>query len=608
MQAVILAAGLSSRLKDMTKAMPKGFVEMEGVAIVESSIKKLLSAGISEIIIGVGHCDQYYEELAKKYQPFIKTCKNENYANTSSMATLEICRPFVKGDFLLLESDLIYDSIGLEVLINDSRKNVVLISGQTKSGDEVYIGVDDSGRIIAASKDVNAIKNPAGELVGVTKLSLEALEAMICAFKNCGNIKADYESIMAETNRRGLGVDIYTRLIKYYVWCEIDDDDHLRRAKAEIYPRVKENELCRQIRREVLLNPGPATTTDSVKYAQVCPDICPRETEFGQIMQDISKDLSEMVGGADDVETVLFGGSGTLADEAMVASCVGDGKLLIVDNGAYGSRMADIAQVYKLNFEVFKSSSSEAINIDLLKECLIGGKFTHLAIVYHETTTGLLNPIREICKFCKETDITTLVDAVSAFCAISINLKNDGIDFMTSTSNKNIGGMAGIAFVFCRKEALEKIKDYPKRSYYSNLWDQYLYFKKNNQFRFTPPVQTIYALKQAVLETKLEGIEARYKRYCDCWVVLVQTLDELGLKMLLAKDIQSKMITAVVEPASTKYNFEIFHDECRRQGFTIYPGKLSNANTFRIANIGDIKVEEMRSFCKCLAGYIKNIK
>jgi 2-aminoethylphosphonate-pyruvate transaminase len=362
------------------------------------------------------------------------------------------------------------------------------------------------------------------------------------------------------------------------------------------------------VRREVLLNPGPATTTDSVKYAQVCPDICPREKEFGDVMEWICGELSLMAGKPGRVETVLFGGSGTAADEVMISSCVPDGaKLLIIDNGAYGERFAKIAAVYKLNFEVYKSSGFAPLDCEAVKAKLLAEGFTHCALVYHETTTGLLNPAPELCRFCHERGITAIVDAVSAFAAIPIDMDEDGFDFMASTSNKNIQGMAGVGFVFCRKEALEKTAAYPMRNYYLNLWDQYAHFMKTRQTRFTPPVQSLYALRQAIIETKSEGIENRYARYVSCWDILVKAVKKLGLSMLVPEAVQSKLITAIIEPASPDYSFEALHDLARAKGFTIYPGKLSGANTFRIANIGDIRPNEMAAFTTLLEEYMRSI-
>ena len=179
-QAVILAGGLGSRLKDKTKTMPKGFLEIGGTAIVEQSVQKLLAHGIEKIVIGTGHCNEYYDSLAKKY-PAIITVKNENYANTGSMGTLEVCASFVNESFLLLESDLIYDSAGLFSLINDERKNLILASGATKSGDEVYLEADEKNCLTGLSKNRDALKNIFGELVGITKLTKSTLDKM-CAY------------------------------------------------------------------------------------------------------------------------------------------------------------------------------------------------------------------------------------------------------------------------------------------------------------------------------------------------------------------------------------------------------------------------------------------
>ncbi len=608
-QAVILAGGLGSRLKGRTESMPKGFLEINGEAIVERSVKKLFASGVEEVIIGTGHCSEWYERLASRY-PGITLAKNENYANTGSMGTLQSCAGKVTGDFLLLESDLIYDDIGLFVLVNEQRPNVILASGPTSSGDEVYLQDDGAGNLSRHSKKREEIGAVAGELVGITRLTKKALDAMVAHAESraVAEPKMEYETAMSAVSSSPTGIKIAIRKIEHYVWREIDDENHLAMAVNEVFPRILENESLRAVRREVLLNPGPATTTDSVKYAQVCADICPREFEFGDVMEWVAKSLSSFAGKEGRVETVLFGGSGTAADEVMISSCVPDGsKLLIVDNGAYGARFAKIASVYKLDFDVWKSSGYLPLDVPALKKKIVDGKYTHFAIVYHETTTGLLNPVPELCRFCRERGIVTIVDAVSAFAAIPIDMDRDGIDFMASTSNKNIQGMAGVAFVFCRTESLEAIKDYPMRNFYLNLWDQYQYFKKTHQTRFTPPVQALYTLRQAIIETKIETIEGRYARYGECWKVLVKAVKELGLTMLVPEDSQSRLITAIVEPDTPSYSFEALHDLARSHAFTIYPGKLSDANTFRIANIGDIKPSEMLAFTEVMKAYFKGI-
>ena len=605
-QAVIVAGGLGSRFGDKTKLMPKGFIEIEGVPMVERSVQKLIAAGIEEIIIGTGHCSQYYDELAKKYH-VIKTVRNDNYANTSSMGTLEVCVPYITGDFILLESDLIYDAVGLKVLQNEERSNVIFASGKSNSHDEVYLAADANGVLTEVSKNKEIIPNPAGELVGITKISKACLNKMMAYYKSSPDlIKLDYESALKQVSAEGESV--YVHKIEYYAWTEIDDQDMLERAINEIYPRIKENEELHNIRREVLLNPGPSTTTDSVKYAQVVPDICPRELEFGNLMEKVAEDLTAFVADPKDYISIMFGCSGTGADEAMVSSCVPpDGKLLVVDNGSYGARLAKIAQVYNIDMDVFKSSTYEPIDIAALEEKMKTGGYTTFAIVYHETTTGLLNPLEKICPMAKKYGMTTIVDIVSAYGGMPINLEKLGIDFASTTSNKHIGGMAGVGIVVCRRSELLKQKEWPMRSYYLNLFDQYKYFLETKQTRFTPPVQTFYALRQAITETKVETIEKRYERFTACWKILVKALKEIGLKMLVAEENQSHFITAILIPETPEYSFTALHDYAKSFGFTIYPGKLGNIDTFRIANMGDIKPEEMTHFTCVLRDYMHSI-
>lgn len=607
-QAVILAGGLGSRLGDMTQEMPKGFIQLEGVSMVERSVQKLLASGVEQIIIGTGHCKKWYEDLARKYH-VIQTAYNKDYAITSSMGTLKVCSDFIKGDFLLLESDLVYDSIGLYALLNDKHTNVVLASGATDSGDEVYIQAQE-GLITAINKDKTSLQ-ATGELVGISKLSRKFLDKMLSWYEADleHNIKADYESAIAKISLENASKNCedesaYILKIDDYTWTEVDTEAMLKRCKTTVYPTILQHEKLRQIKREILLNPGPSTTSDSVKYAQVVPDICPRESEFGDIMLSIQEDLTHFVA-KDDYTTVMFGGSGTAADEAMVSSCVHDnGKLLVINNGSYGERLAKIASVYRINMQVFTSSTYEPLDLNALEDVVKKGGFTTLASVYHETTTGLLNPIKDICGIAHKYGLTTCVDAVSAYAGIPMNLRELGIDFASATSNKHIGGMAGVAFVICNKDMLESQKNDAMRSYYLNLYDQYKYFLSQKQTRFTPPVQTMYALRQAIIETKVETIEARYKRFTACWQVLVEALEELKLEMLVKKQYQSHFITAVKIPPTPRYNFKDFHDKARQKGFTIYPGKLGNIDTFRIANMGDIRVEEMQAFIPIMKDYM----
>lgn len=605
-QAVILAGGMGTRLKDITKDMPKGFLEINNTPIVEQSIEKLIAYGVEEIIIGTGHCSEWYEKLAKKY-PIIKTVKNEDYQNTSSMGTLNVCSSLIKDDFLLLESDLIYDEVGLKVLINDKHQNVILASGKTNSFDEVYLDTNNKGILTKVSKNKEEFDNPNCELVGITKISKNLLNKMIDFYNENldSHKKIDYENVLEILAK---DYPVHVRKIEFYAWAEIDDERMFKRACNEIYPHIIENEKLHNIKREVLLNPGPSTTKDSVKYAQVCADICPRELEFGELMEEIEKDLTSFGADHKDYVTIMFASSGTGADEAMISSCVPpEGKLLVIDNGSYGARLVKIAKTYNIDTTVFKSSPHKPINIKNLENEFKKGDFDTIALVHHETTTGLLNPVEIICPLAKKYGMTTIVDAISSYGGMPMDFKNMSIDFASCTSNKHFGGMAGIGFVICNLEELQKQKKWPMRNYYFNLYDQYSYFIDTKQSRFTPPVQTFYALRQAILETKLETIPKRFERFTECWKILVDAVKEMGLEMIVSEENQSHFITAILNPKTEKYDFDEFHDYVKNYGFTIYPGKLGNIGTFRIANMGDIKKEEMEEFIIIFKEYMKKI-
>lgn len=364
-----------------------------------------------------------------------------------------------------------------------------------------------------------------------------------------------------------------------------------------------------EIKRNVLLNPGPATTTDSVKLAQACPDICPREKEFGDLMEFCSTEITKFVGDPNEYATVLFGGSGTATVEAILNSVIPDsGKVLIIDNGAYGKRMCQITNVYKIPTVVFESSSIEPIDLNALEDTIKNTNgLTHLAMIHHETTTGLLNDISAVGAICKTHGISFIVDSMSGFAAIPVDMKAMNIDFLAASSNKNIQGMAGIGFAICNKKALETTASIPMRSLYLNLYAQYAYFEKTHQTRFTPPVQTFYALKQAIIETQEETIEARYARYSKSWETLLEGIEALGLEYLIDRKYHSKIITSIIEPKTEAYDFDEMHDYFFDRGFTIYPGKVNNYDTFRISNIGQIDHNDIEAFLEVLKSYLAKI-
>ena len=262
----------------------------------------------------------------------------------------------------------------------------------------------------------------------------------------------------------------------------------------------------KKVARKILLNPGPATTSDTVKNAMVVEDICPRESDFGALIEGIKTDLVKVVHGEDDYVSTLFTASGTGGLEAAITSAVPEGKkLLIVENGAYGTRMIKLAETFDIGVVRYQLEYGEYPDLAAIEALLKqNSDVSHLAVVHHETTTGMLNPVQEICDLAHKYDVEVIVDCMSSYAGIPIDIRKWQAEFVVSSSNKCIQGMAGLVFVIFKASLLEKLKN-QKRSFYFNIYNQYSGFEKTGQMQFTPPVQVCYALRQAIDEYFIEG-------------------------------------------------------------------------------------------------------
>lgn len=364
------------------------------------------------------------------------------------------------------------------------------------------------------------------------------------------------------------------------------------------------------VKRNILLNPGPATTTDTVKCAQVVPDICPREKEFASVLREIRADLARVVNGGAEYATVLFAGSGTAVMDAVVNSVVpADRSIAVVVNGVYGERMVKIAGAYGIPCVEISHHWGERVDIDRLRRALAEDRSVAcLAVVHHETSTGILNPIEEIGRIARENGLVFIVDAISSYAGIPLDIGLCNADFLMATSNKCIQGMPGIAFAICRRRELERIGGYPRRSFYLSLYDQYEHLERTGQTPFTPPVQVAYALRQAIKEYFEEGGHERHARYRENCSILKKRLTDLGFKVLLGEEDESGILLTVVEPTSEDYSFESLHDFLYERGITIYPGRLGDKRTFRIATMGAIYPRDMETFMSHLLEFVATRK
>lgn len=364
----------------------------------------------------------------------------------------------------------------------------------------------------------------------------------------------------------------------------------------------------KQVKRNILLNPGPATTTETVKMAMVVPDICPRELEFGELTLSVRNDLIKAAYGEKNHTCVMLTSSGTGGVEACLTSVIPhDKKVLILNNGAYGERMQKICDAYGIQHIDYHSEWGKALDLDAIEELLKKHQndISHLAFIHHETTVGILNPLSEISSLAQKYKVETIVDAMSSFAGMMIDVEKDNIHYLVSSSNKCIQGMAGISFVIARRDSLLKTREIKARNFYFNLLENHLYLEKNKQFLFTPPVQTLYALRQAITEYFEEGPEKRFVRYASMYEIMKKKVRELGFEFLIEEKHHAKLLTAIMEPKNPAYSFKEMHDYLFERGFTIYPGKVGNINTFRLSNIGAIYPVDIENFLKVFEEYLR---
>ena len=356
-------------------------------------------------------------------------------------------------------------------------------------------------------------------------------------------------------------------------------------------------------RKKLLFTPGPLTTSRTVKRAMLY-DLGSRDAEFLSVVSHIRRQLLELGHVADgSYAAVLMQGSGTFAVESALSSVIPrTGKLLVAINGAYGHRMAKIAAVLGVSCEtiVFEEATPvlvERVRLALAKDPAI----THVGTVHCETSTGILNPVEELGHTVRKLGRIFIVDAMSSFGGIPIDISGNKIDFLVSSASKCLQGVPGFAFVLARRDLLQKTEGYA-RSVSLDLLAQWKGLESDGQFRFTPPTHALLAFRQALKELEEEGgIAGRAARYSANQHALVKDMAQLGFHAYLAPEHQSHFITSFRYPAHSRFDFPPFYRRLSELGFVIYPGKVSNADCFRIGTIGHIFPQDIRALVTAIA-------
>jgi len=345
----------------------------------------------------------------------------------------------------------------------------------------------------------------------------------------------------------------------------------------------------------LLLTPGPLSTTKSVK-ATMLRDWCTWDDDYNAIVQEIRHTLTALATDSPGYTTVLMQGSGTFCVEACLTTAIPrDGRLLILANGAYGRRIARISQCQGINHLVLDSGDTSPPDSALLASTLAKDlSITHVAMVHCETTTGMLNPVKEIGDIVARFNRVYVVDAMSSFGGIPLDMADIHADYLISSANKCIQGVPGFGFIIARQDLLAHT-EHNARSLSLDLFDQWRTMEEGNgKWRFTSPTHVVRAFAMALEELAREGgVKKRWQRYTANHQLLIRGMIQMGFTPLLPAQYQSPIITSFLSPDHGNYEFKEFYTRLKQQGFVIYPGKVTDVDTFRIGNIGDVHPEDM---------------
>ena len=361
-------------------------------------------------------------------------------------------------------------------------------------------------------------------------------------------------------------------------------------------------------RDRILLTPGPLTTTLRTKLAML-KDWGSWDADFIAVTASVRRSLLAIIHGQDSHVVVPLQGSGTFSVEAAIATLVPhDGHVLVLDNGAYCKRAARITSLMGRRCSTMSFDEASPVDPQALAQRLQeDASITHVVLIHCETGAGVLNPLQAVADVCARFDRGLIVDAMSSFAALEIDARKTRFDALIAASGKCLEGVPGMGFVFIRQAVLEDCAG-RSQSLAMDLHDQYVYMEKTGQWRFTPPTHVVVALHEAIAQFEAEGGQsARLARYTRNYQTLVTGMAALGFKPFLDPAVQAPIIVTFHAPQHPAYEFKRFYDTAKHYGFLLYPGKLTQVETFRVGCIGAIGPVEMRQAVDAVAQTLRDM-
>jgi 2-aminoethylphosphonate-pyruvate transaminase len=610
MKAIILVAGINSRLKE-TIDIPKCLLKIGETTILERQINNLKKSGLrhEDIFVVSGYKHEMIKEVHNNF------IFNENFVKFDNAYSVHLALTKLLNqnilvnneEVIIFDGDLVNDEKLILEIVNNKNKNLLItkkIQYSTLLKDEIIIP-DQNGKVIQLT--IPSFNNPLDQsyinanlftYIGIIKLSKDVAEKL-------------NESLSEQ--HKGWYTLPLPKLVKNYEFHHFPIDDNIKFCfdvdTKEDYDHLQmiSAQFNKNTKRYKMFTAGPVNVSDSVKQAMFYPEIGHRESEFSDLFLDIQKKLIKVYGANEkNYTTYVVGGSGTAAMESVISSTVHDNrKMLIISNGAFGERWEEICNIYNIGLNVIKYPWGEKINLqDIENKLMRDASIETVCLVFMETSTGMVNPVKDVGTICKNYGKIFVVDAVSGLCGDPLSVKESNIDFCVSNTNKGLAGLPAISFVCAKNSAIEKIKNIPPRNYYLNLM-KHIKYAKNAQTPTTPIIPMFYMLQTTLDEIFKEGVDKRIQRFKDNSSHLRAELLKLGFKFQLNESDMSNVMTNVLLP--NNYEYEEIHTALKNAGYIIYPGKGPlEDKVIHVANVGTLNKQDVDDFCQEISRIIRN--
>ena len=612
MKAVILSAGRGVQLFPLTKDTPKTLLKINGDSIIEKLVNQLLDNGVRDFIIVVGFGKkQVIDTLKNRFKHSVANftfVENDIYFKTNTMYSLWLTKQYTEDDeMLLIDGDIVCEDIFFEsILEKNAEENMIIVDKNVHTSDEeVKVNIGINGNIRKIGK---TIEHAHGEFCGISKFSKKFVASMfyeIEQFISKDLINEFYEEAIDKLCDR---YKIHSLLFPHGKWVEIDfltDYYEAQKIFGVVNEEIRQL-ISKEIKKQYLLCPGPVMVPMEVKKALCHTDIGHREEEFSQILTRVRQKLSKIFGVKNfhKYTTITITGSGTAANECFISSYAIHKYCLFLSNGEFGERLVKVAKIHGVEHNHLRFNWADTFKLDEIEEELKNNKYDLVVMVHHETSTGRINPLKEVAAICNKYGTHIYADCVSSLGAEEVNIEDNNITFCSSSANKALASVSGLSFICGLKDQFEYLSDKPANTAYLNMYNHYYYQTDLLQTPNTPAVSLFFAL-EAALDIILEhGLAHHINKTKMLANRLRDGMKELGFKFLLPENEMSNVLTTVFIPR--QFVNKNFHNILKNEGYITYDGKGELENRiFQVANMGNLVNEEIDEFLKVLAKVVR---